>query len=42
MAQALPLRRRALRFPVLRFGVLCVLGLIWAVPVLWVRGPAGA
>jgi multiple sugar transport system permease protein len=28
-------RRRLVKFPYVRFGVLCVLALLWAVPVLW-------
>src|SRR5262245_26750053 len=34
-AQALFTRRRMARFPYLRFAVLTVLALVWAVPVLW-------
>jgi multiple sugar transport system permease protein len=35
MAQALAFRRRAARFPILRFALLLVLALLWGVPVLW-------
>jgi multiple sugar transport system permease protein len=35
MALAISLRRQIVRFPYLRFIVLVVLSLIWAVPVLW-------
>jgi multiple sugar transport system permease protein len=35
MAQALSLRHQVARFQYVRFALLCLLSLIWAVPVLW-------
>jgi len=35
MATTLMIRRRAAKFPIGRFVLLCVLALFWAVPVLW-------
>jgi multiple sugar transport system permease protein len=35
MTSNLLIRRRLVQFPYLRFGVLSILALIWAVPVLW-------
>jgi len=29
------MRRRLVQFPIWRFVILCILALIWAVPVLW-------
>lgn len=35
MAQTLNIRRQAIRFPYLRFLLLVVLGIIWAMPIAW-------
>ena len=35
MTSNLLIRRRLVKFPYMRFGALCVLALVWAVPVLW-------
>src|SRR6185436_12586182 len=35
MTSNLLIRRRLVKFPYLRFAMLCALALVWAVPVLW-------